>query len=130
MERRKNPRTDTAVHVRLDLDGSEYHGIARDISTRGVFVELDSGDLQVGECDVDMHFEVDTGAQILSRQIAGTLVRCEDRGLAVRFAEQDVLTRAVIHELMYYMQLSRGETLPASGCTHDRLFGSDGGRAA
>ena len=130
MERRKNPRTDIAVHVRLDLDGGEYHGIARDISTRGVFVELEVGDVQAGECGIDLHFEVDTGAQILSRQIAGTLVRCEERGLAVRFAEQDVLARAVIHELMYYMQLSRGGTLPAGGCTHDRLFDSGGGRAA
>lgn len=130
MERRKYPRTDAAVHVRLDADGTEYHGIARDVSTRGVFVELEGDRLGATECKVDMHFEVDTGVQLLSRQIGGTVVRSEGGGLAVRFAEQDVLARAVVHELMYYMQLCRGESLPAGGCTHDRMIGSGGGRAA
>ena len=130
MERRKYPRTDAAVHVRLEAHGAECHGIVRDVSTRGIFVEVQGDRLDGAECNVDMHFEIDTGEQILSRRIGGTIVRSEGGGLAVRFAEQDVLARAVVHELMYYMQLCRGESLPAGGCTHDRMVDSGGGRAA
>lgn len=119
MDRRNHPRTDISVHVRIEAPGFVAQGIARDISTRGVFIELDHGRTNDDLHDVRLYFEIDTGSQVLSRQIGGKMVRNEGDGLAIRFAEHDILGRAVVHELMYYLQLSRGESLPASGCTHD-----------
>ncbi len=130
MERRKYPRSDSVVHVCIEGRGIDCQGMARDISTRGIFVELEAGKLTVPERNVHLHFEIDTGVQVLSRHISGKVVRNDGDGLAIRFAEHDVLGRAVVHELMYYMQLCRGESLPASGCTHDSMMWPEDGRAA
>lgn len=130
MERRKYPRSDSVVHVRIEAQDIDCQGQARDISTRGIFVELEEGRLKETARSVRLHFEIDTGVQVLSRHISGKIVRNDGDGLAVRFAEHDVLGRAVVHELMYYMQLCRGESLPAGGCTHDSMMWSADGRAA
>lgn len=121
MERRKHPRSDAAILVRMESAGLDCHGVVRDISTRGIFVDLEQGKAEVSNRTVRLLFEIDTGTQVLSRQISGRIVRKEDNGLAIRFAECDVLGRAVIHELMYYMQLSQHVFLPNHGCTHDRI---------
>lgn len=126
MERRKYLRSNSVVHVRIEAQGADCQGIARDISTRGIFVELAEGQLTTSDRNVRLHFEIDTGVQVLSRHISGKIVRNEGDGLAVRFAEHDVLGRAVVHELMYYMQLSQGELLPAGGCMHDSIIWADG----
>lgn len=121
MERRQHPRSDAAIHVRIEASGSTCQGWVRDLSTRGTYVGLDAGRLGAAECEVRLYFEIDTGTQVLSRQISGRVVRQEDSGLAIRFADHDVLGRAVVHELMYYLQLSRQQVLPHHGCTHDRI---------
>lgn len=126
MERRSYPRSEGVVHVRIEAQGIDCQGQACDISTRGIFIELEEGRLKESARSVRLHFEIDTGVQVLSRHISGKIVRNDGDGLAVRFAEHDVLGRAVVHELMYYMQLCRGESLPASGCTHDSLMWADG----
>lgn len=125
MERRSYPRSEGVVHVRIEAQGMDCQGQACDISTRGIFIELEEGRLKESARSVRLHFEIDTGVQVLSRHISGKIVRNDGDGLAVRFAEHDVLGRAVVHELMYYMQLCRGESLPASGCTHDSLMWAD-----
>lgn len=130
MERRKHQRTAITINLRIEACGMNCHGTARDISTRGIFVDLDRGCLEDQVRDVDLHFEIDTGMQVLSRKLSGKLVRNEEKGLAVRFADHDILGRAVVHELMYYMQLSQLESMLADGCTHDRLHVPTGGRAA
>ncbi|MBI5463141.1 MAG: PilZ domain-containing protein [Gammaproteobacteria bacterium] len=123
MDRRNHPRAEISVHLRIEAPGLSVQGIARDISTRGIFVEFDVEFEQARASDnlhdVRLYFAIDTGAHVLSRQIDGKVVRNEGDGLAIRFAEHDILGRAVVHELMYYLQLSRGESLPDGGCTHD-----------
>ncbi|MBI5042012.1 MAG: PilZ domain-containing protein [Gammaproteobacteria bacterium] len=119
MDRRNHPRAEISVHLRIEAPGLNAQGIARDISTRGIFVEFDQKRTGDDIHDVRLYFAIDTGLQVLSRQIGGKVVRNEGDGLAIRFAEHDILGRAVVHELMYYLQLSRGESLAAGGCTHD-----------
>ena len=119
MDRRNHPRAEVSVHLHIEAPGFVAQGIARDISTRGVFVEFDQVRAHDDLHGVRLHFSIDTGSHVLSRQIGGKVVRNEGNGLAIRFADHDILGRAVVHELMYYLQLSRGELLPAAGCTHD-----------
>lgn len=114
----------------MEAHGLDCQGVVRDISTRGIFVELERGQADAAARNVRLYFEIETGAQILSRQISGKIVRNEGTGLAIRFAENDILGRAVVHELMYYMQLSRPEYMPNRGCTHDRLLDISGDCAA
>lgn len=119
-----------AIHVRIESPAITCRGLVRDISTRGIYVEVDDGQIDAVRSCVRLYFEIDTGTQVLTRQIDGSVVRQEDKGMAVRFAEQGVLGRAVVHELLYYMQLCSGTALPAGGCTHDRLDCSLDGHAA
>lgn len=121
MERRKHPRSDAIIHARIEAHGLDCQGLVRDISTRGIFVELEQGQADMSARNVRLYFEIETGGRILSRQISGRIVRNEGAGLAIRFAENDVLGRAVVHELMYYMELTRLEFMPNRGCTHDRI---------
>lgn len=130
MERRQHPRSDAVIHVRIEASGSTCQGWVRDLSTRGVYIEFDTGESAAVARSVRLYFGIDTGSQVLTRQISGSVVRQEDNGLAVRFADHDVLGRAVVHELLYYMQLCNGTALPAAGCTHDRLDWLSDGHAA
>ena len=118
MERRKHRRTDISVNVRLETGGQFFAAVARDVSTRGIFLELECAAFDEGLHNIELHFEIDTGTQVLSRQISGKITRKDTTGLAVRFSEHDILARAVVHELMYYMQLLQGEepTQLGSGC--------------
>lgn len=109
MDRRKHLRTDISVNLRIETPNMFYQGIARDISSRGIFLDLVHEEFDERSRDVALHFEIDTGMQVLSRSVSGTIVRKEGLGLAVRFSEHDILARAVVHELMYYMQLARQE---------------------
>ena len=119
MDRRNHPRANISVHLRIDAPGFSTLGIASDISTRGCFVELEGVITRHDLHDVRLHFAIDTGFQVISRQISGKVVRNEGNGLAICFVENDIIGQAVTHELMYYLQLSRGELLPAGGCMHD-----------
>lgn len=130
MERRKHQRTSISINLRIETPAMDCRGIARDISTRGIFIELAHGRVEDKTRDIALHFEIDTGMQVLSRKINGKIVRNEGDGLAVRFAEHDILGRAVVHELMYYMQLSQQEALLADSLIHDKLLANHSDRVA
>lgn len=104
MERRLHPRQNMSVRVRVTAPGIVCEGSVRDINVRGVFLEIERGQLGTAVRAVHLHFEIDTGSQILSRQIRGRVVRNEGDGVAIRFAEHDLLARAVISELLKYLQ--------------------------
>lgn len=104
MERRLHPRQNMSVRVRVTAPGIVCEGSVRDINVRGVFLEIERGQLGTAVRAVHLHFEIDTGSQILSRQIRGRVVRNEGDGAAIRFAEHDLLARAVISELLKYLQ--------------------------
>lgn len=105
MERRKHQRTDISVNLRIETRHTSHYGIARDLSTRGIYLELVDANLDELIRDVVLHFEIDTGVQVLSRKISGKVVRNDGAGVAIRFLEHDILARAVMHELMQYLQL-------------------------
>lgn len=114
MERRLYPRQNTSVRVRMAAPGGVCEGAVRDINVRGVFLELQQGRLGRAVRSVRLHFEIDTGNRVLSRQIGGRVVRNEGDGIAIRFAEHDLLARAVVNELLEYLQFRDG-TLASIG---------------
>lgn len=109
MERRKHQRTSISVDLRVETHGKCIPGIAQDISSRGLFLKLPCIELDEHTRDIQLHFGIDTGMQVMSRKINGKIVRKDQAGIAVRFCEYDVLARAVVHELMYYMRLAKQE---------------------
>ena len=109
MERRKHLRSEISINLRIETPAACYPGVAQDISSRGIFFKLPCTDWDDRTQDVALLFEIDTGMQVLSRRINGQVVRKDEAGVAVRFSEHDILARAVVHELMYYMQLARSE---------------------
>lgn len=130
MERRKHQRTNISINLRIETPAMDYRGSARDISTRGIFIELEHAQVDDKTRDIALHFEIDTGVQVISRKINGKIVRNEGDGLAVRFSDHDILGRAVVHELMFYMQLSRQEALLADSCIYDKDHAGHSDRVA
>lgn len=108
MERRLHPRQHISVRVRVTAPGIACEGSVRDINVRGVFLEIERGRLDAATRGVRLYFEIDTGSQVLSRQIRGRVVRNEGDGVAIRFAEHDLLARAVVSELLKYLQFCEG----------------------
>ncbi|MFZ5621012.1 MAG: PilZ domain-containing protein [Pseudomonadota bacterium] len=116
MERRLQSRQALSVRVRMTAPGIECEGLVRDINVRGIFLELEQERLDTAARGVRLHFEIDTGSQVLSRQISGRIVRNEGDGVAIRFAEHDLLARAIVRELLDYLQLYDGVVAPIGEC--------------
>lgn len=117
MERRLHPRQNMSVRVRVTAPGIVCEGSVRDINVRGVFLEIERGQLGTAVRAVHLHFEIDTGSQILTRQIRGRVVRNEGDGVAIRFAEHDLLARAVVSELLKYLQRCNERLMPIDEST-------------
>lgn len=104
------------MRVRVTAPGMACEGSVR-INVRGVFLEIRRGRLDSAVRAAHLHLEIDTGSQILSRQIRGRIVRNEGDGVAIRFAEHDLLARAVVSELLKYLQFCDGRLMPSDEST-------------
>ncbi|MFN2310104.1 MAG: PilZ domain-containing protein [Gammaproteobacteria bacterium] len=103
-ERREQPRKELSIHVHIETPGRECPARVRDINTQGAFIEVDLKRLGDGVNEVRLCFCIDTGYQVLSRQLSGQISRRDDDGLAVRFDDHDHLGHAVVEELLYHMR--------------------------
>ncbi|WJW74262.1 PilZ domain-containing protein [Thiohalobacter sp. IOR34] len=103
MERRRSPRTRVDIEVELRDPAGEYRGIACDISQTGLYVEFGEGARPASREALQIKFSIWTGSQLLTRQTRGHVVRSTDSGLAIRFSDEDMVSQAVVNELIHYM---------------------------
>lgn len=105
LERRRHPRTQTRLRVRLEAPTYVGNGMAINLSEQGVCIRLEqAAGLQSGTDYLRLHFEIETAGQILSRQLEGRLLRQTSDHVALRFVTQDLVARAVVAELLFYYQ--------------------------
>lgn len=84
-ERRRAARLklNSSVVCYLRLSDHEYKGTLRDMSVTGLYLELKDS-LQIsGECEAEIVLEAESGR--LKIECRGTIVRCEEDGVAVHF---------------------------------------------
>lgn len=105
---RVQPRTDVCIELTLCCDDEELAGChAQNISTNGVYIELPRAlDVAPGNA-VDLRFHIWTGRDHIARFLRASVVRHDERGLALRFTDHDLATQAVVQDILYYQQYER-----------------------
>ncbi|TCK18317.1 PilZ domain-containing protein [Thiogranum longum] len=105
MERRKAKRDQILVDIDIAHPGAGYcHGHVENISKGGVSVHVDEGELPAAQRSVILNMRVWTGNEILYRKMYCRVVRHNSSRLAMEFAENDIVTEAIIQDLMFYQK--------------------------
>lgn len=114
MERRRHSRTEASVEVDVCHLQGECLGRIRDLGASSLFVEIDGQLLPSVGSIVHLNFRIWTGQFQLSRQASGEVARRGERGVAILFSPQDMVARAVVDEILFYLRMgdTRGNLLP------------------
>ena len=113
MERRQQPRVRVSVEATLRLEGQpERYGMAVDINPQGASVTLWGGEPPSEESDVQVRFRVWAEHQVLCRLVSARVMRVCGDTVALRFLEPDLVTEAVVSDILYYLELGRSQTSP------------------
>lgn len=107
-DNRVQPRTDVCIELTLCCDDEELPSChAQNISNKGVYIDLPQAlELAPGNT-VDLRFHIWTGRDHIARFLRASVVRSDERGLAVRFTDHDMATQAVVQDILYYQQYER-----------------------
>ena len=93
------------VDIDIAHPGAGYcHGRVENISRGGVSVYLDEGELPATQRSVILNLRVWTGNETLYRKMYCRVVRRDAARVAMEFAENDIVTEAIIHDLMFYQK--------------------------
>jgi len=107
VERRSAKRDQILVDIDIAHPGAEYcHGHVENISKCGVSVIIREGKLPDGQRSVILNLRVWTGNEMLYRKIYCRVIRHEENRIAMSFAENDIVTEAIIDDLMFYQKRS------------------------
>lgn len=105
MERRKHPRIRILVDLEMAVGGQGIsHGVAENISREGLSLRIESGTAPALDQMVIMNFKIWTGRERLCRAVQGQVVRLEGDEVGLNFVDDDPLTQATIHDLLFYLQ--------------------------
>jgi len=108
VERRRTKRDQILVDIDIAHPGTGYcHGHVKDISKGGVSVIISEGELPAGQRSVILNLRVWTGSGMLYRKIYCRVVRRDEGQVAMEFAENDIVTEAIVQDLIFYQKLSR-----------------------
>ena len=116
-DNRAQSRADVVIELTLCCDDEELPGChTQNISSKGVYIELPHAREVEPDSPVDLRFHIWTGRDHIARFLRARVVRCDERGLAVRFTDNDLTTHAVVQDILYYQQYERrteGRVAPA-----------------
>ncbi|RMG31297.1 MAG: PilZ domain-containing protein [Gammaproteobacteria bacterium] len=107
MERRRHPRFPVSIRVDLMLPERVHYGVSRDLSPGGIFIELPAREVRQLPDLVRLNVRIWTGQVHLSRQLRARVVRRMPDGVALRFPDGDLLTRAAADEVLFYLGVER-----------------------
>lgn len=108
VERRSAKRDQILVDIDIAHPGAEYcHGHVENISKCGVSVIIREGKLPDGQRSVILNLRVWTGNEMLYRKVYCRVIRHEENRIAMSFAENDIVTEAIIDDLMFYQKRGR-----------------------
>jgi len=108
MNKRNSVRSNLKVQIDLIAkDGFKaMGGVSSNLSTEGAFVTLNGGAPKLGGI-LTVHFKIWTGHENISRQLCAKVLRIDEHGVALGFTEQDLVTFAVVQDILHYRQYER-----------------------
>ena len=113
VERRSAKRDPIRVEIDIAHPGAGLcHGLVENISKSGVSLVIHGGSLPAEQRSVILNFRVWTGTEMLYRKIYCRVVRREVGRMALEFAEDDIVSEAIIQDLMFYQNRARKQVAP------------------
>jgi hypothetical protein len=108
MNRRKSARRRVSVELEIARPGgSRCRGYAENVSREGMCVTVREGDIPDVRRPVMVNLKIWTGTETLFRKLQARIVRVEDDRLALAFLENNLVTHAIVQDLLYYESLER-----------------------
>lgn len=107
-DNRAQPRTAvfsalTLVHEDVEL--ADCH--ARNISNKGIYIELPNDLAMTTGTPVTLRFHIWTGRDHMTRFLRAAVVRSRQRFLAAGFTDHELITNAVVQDIHYFQQHER-----------------------
>jgi hypothetical protein len=107
-DNRDQQRTDAFIELTLCCNSDELAGChTQNISSKGALIELPHAHAFMAGSTVNLRFHIWTGRDHIARFLRSSVVRQDERGLAVRFTDHDLATQAVVQDILYYQQYER-----------------------
>lgn len=103
-EKRGHSRVDFTTRIRVVMNAkgktARFEASSKDLSLKGVFVNSDDTFEEGTPCEIDIFLTGSTEKIVLN--IQGTVVRTEERGMAVSFDTMDVDSYAHLRNIIAY----------------------------
>jgi len=116
VEKRRAKRDQILVDIDIAHPGTGIcHGYVENISKTGVAIIISGGEPPTEQRSVVLNLRVWTGNEMLYRKIYCRIVRREEGRLAMEFAENDIVTEAIVQDLMFYQRRARKREAPMHG---------------
>lgn len=93
----------TLIHENIELAGCH----ARNISSKGIYIELPSDLPSTSGTPVTLRFHIWTGRDHMTRFLRAMIIRSGLRFLAAGFTDHELITNAVVQDIHYYQQHER-----------------------
>ena len=108
MNNRKSTRHCVLVDIEIAQPGiSRCRGFVNNISREGLSVVLQEGQLPAGQKSVLLNFKIWTGNETLFRKLHAKIVRVEGQEAGLVFAENDLVSNAIVQDLLHYKSHER-----------------------
>lgn len=108
MNRRRFSRHPIQVELEIATPGNERCcGHAENVSRTGICVVLGQGEFADIQRSVMLNLKIWTGSETLFRKLHARVQRVDGKRVALTFAENDLVTHAIVQDLLYYQCMER-----------------------
>ncbi|HQU16504.1 MAG: hypothetical protein B7Z66_02240 [Chromatiales bacterium 21-64-14] len=108
IEQRSRPRKNVAIQVEVAFQGSMVRdGYASNVSADGAYMEFGYPVELAPGTDLLLKFRIWTGQEHICRLLKAKVTRCDTTGLALAFADRDLISHAVVEDIRFYQGCER-----------------------
>jgi len=100
MDHRASTRQTLNLGVHVNYHGQSYKGLTRDVCLGGLFVDVNDMPFRKGSA-VDLTFRLDQSSQQKNYALRAKVVRVEQTGIGMSFADSDIMAFRALQELMH-----------------------------
>ena len=100
MDHRASTRQTLNLGVHVNYHGESYKGSTRDVCLGGLFVDVDNMPFRKGNA-VDLTFRLEQASQKRNYALRAKVVRVEQNGIGMCFADSDITAFRALQELMH-----------------------------
>jgi len=100
MDHRASTRQSLNLGVHVNYHGHTYEGLTRDVCLGGLFVDVKDMPFRKGNA-VDLSFRLEHASQERNYALRAKIVRVEQKGIGMSFADSDITAFRALQELMH-----------------------------